>query len=74
MTHTDMGENPMTRQTMQKTIALATFAPRTHTTPALLAALEQIVDRIDRTSGEPKFTAKEHEFLATLINSAHEPQ
>ena len=63
----------MTHQTLQKTVALAASAPRTHTTPALLAALEQVVDRIDKTSGEPKFTAQEHEFLATLINSAHEP-
>ena len=64
----------MARQKLQKAVALATFAPRTHTTPALLVALEQVVDRIDITSGEPKFTADEHEFLAALINSAHEPQ
>ena len=61
----------ITRQTLRKTVTLATFAPRTHTTPALLAALEQVVDRIDKTSGEPKFTAQEHEFLATLINDAY---
>ena len=58
---------------LQKTIALARYAPQTHTTPALLAALECVVDRIDRCSGSPKFTAEEHEFLATLINSAHTP-
>ncbi|CUW39698.1 conserved protein of unknown function [Magnetospirillum sp. XM-1] len=38
--------------------------------PDLLAALERVARKIDKASGSPKFTADEHEKLATLIAKA----